>query len=795
MSSSVIVSEELALDDISQRASIDEQHLDEVYSDTFESESDDSISITEEHQVDYNLPREDDDTPSQNKPTRFYDKFGSLQRSPYSDEEETPLTETPPDMMRYNGIAGSVRLSNYLVSPQPNLPMSHSTNPPSAETTGIARVPYSDEEDSSGLDSPTYPREGRGGDTGADYHSTNPRDHEDIVTYTSAGHTLGGGVTGGYSLADDIDASKRSPSHLDYTMDGMTISDHRTTNRTIAPCTPIITQASLPVSVNQSISTECTSRASPLSAERQWNAMIYGEVGSLTTFVPHSSPMSDTRTQTWTQIGTQGGQSGQDYPPPLPRTNMDNDDVNSIHSAGPSYVQPSTPYFDAPEGLSRSVSEPSFHVANPSPSHPSLSLPRPSHASPSPSSSVATSTLRAVSPYTASSPAIPRVPLSAPTTTHDQYLRRISNSRGGTGCAGGGGGLPLPTESSSDSNELDTPPQRPPRSRAQSAGDGVTPPMQFPPSPLPLDISPAVALFPSPAGKSPHYTPTSALHRAALVKAAQSSTPSMRFSTPGPSSSAGSPLASQYSTPPSSTRHGHGPFFAHTESPRQGSSPLGGALSVTEDGMCTAGSGDTSPTVVPYPWVEYVSEDGWPYFYNEETGESSWERPGSGGYGGGVEEVYGASGVNVEEGGEVEWGHTLADYSMEDGGQPGEGGHHAVPADDDGGYVPGEYVDDGWSSGHDESQQEAAVAGYAQSESIEPTWTGPGEFGDDNDSQLSPCTSSDEGGNHAEDVVSVKSTLSLSRSSVFDMKNKSGQSALHISASSANADALELLVS
>jgi len=30
---------------------------------------------------------------------------------------------------------------------------------------------------------------------------------------------------------------------------------------------------------------------------------------------------------------------------------------------------------------------------------------------------------------------------------------------------------------------------------------------------------------------------------------------------------------------------------------------------------------------LPYPWIEYLSQEGWPYYYNDQTGESRWERP------------------------------------------------------------------------------------------------------------------------------------------------------------------------
>lgn len=38
---------------------------------------------------------------------------------------------------------------------------------------------------------------------------------------------------------------------------------------------------------------------------------------------------------------------------------------------------------------------------------------------------------------------------------------------------------------------------------------------------------------------------------------------------------------------------------------------------------------DVGAVPLPYPWVQYVSEEGWPYYYNPESNQSSWDPPTS----------------------------------------------------------------------------------------------------------------------------------------------------------------------
>ena len=232
--------------------------------------------------------------------------------------------------------------------------------------------------------------------------------------------------------------------------------------------------------------------------------------------------------------------------------------------------------------------------------------------------------------------------------------------------------------------------------------------------------------------------------------------------------------------------------------------------------MYTAESvGDTSPPpALPYPWVEYVSEEGWPYFYNENTGESSWERPmvySQGSHspdgGGGGQGFQPADAIRGDSNGEY-IGEYTGDYSGEyDNGYYGINGMKGYQQQQQqqqqqegiaGNVYPkySESKDAGAASAQEEGMSctyeayaEPAEAFVEQGLIEDGRDTGDGNDDDGDSSRLSSCTSDDDLGDNSVISASNQST------SMIDMKNKSGQSVLHISAASGNPDAIELLVS
>jgi hypothetical protein len=145
----------------------------------------------------------------------------------------------------------------------------------------------------------------------------------------------------------------------------------------------------------------------------------------------------------------------------------------------------------------------------------------------------------------------------------------------------------------------------------------------------------------------------------------------------------------------------------------------------------------TAMTTLPWPWIQYFTEEGWPYYFNQDTQESSWDYP---------DPDTSLQGENILDSTE------RLPLSISK-------------------WIP-------FQESHDQRQQEK------QQEHRHHY-----EISDDSD--LSSCTSVDI----KTDTNSVFSRSAASTSGMIEQKNKQGQSVLHISASSGNVEALTLLVS
>lgn len=782
--SSVIVNEVLSLDEVSQRANRDDQN-DDIYSDTFESESgeDDEGGL---HGI-LQQPIATSDTQAK----KLYDKYGAMHRSPYSDEEETPIQDKNQETIRYTAAASSLRLSNHLVSP-PYMPtLTHSDNLSSPEERKDTRAPYSDEDDSSVNESPNRKVAPGGTYTVDELSGSSDEDVEDNVLsrHSGAAHVRSGSND---SLEYSNDTNQIFPTDLTTSTRLKSKSSDTTAVSRGLPITPQAHMEGLGDGFESSAWSNSTSSSVPVSSphtmEMQWYAAMLRDDRSLLSPLVGGSVVENTLTQSALHSKT-----------PLKVPHFDDaTDSSSIHSADHCMIQ-SPPISNR---IGRSVSESCLDLND-------MSLPRPSPSSHSSKASPFANGKSKLSSKASPSQALsPELFISS---TPSKPTLNVSTERELT--------------PSSDSSEYETPLARPPRARTTSAGSASTPSVSGN-----VEKAPPIALFQSPPpGKSPHTG--SMLHRAALVNASKKASYASNTS----------PVGSNYGTPPSSTRlpqPSSGVFFplndfetdslsASTQDPQ--------GQSIGDEGLCTAGTstGTSSPIELLHPWVEYMSEEGWPYFYNEVTGESTWERPD--GYKassseGIVQHGVDSSGRGYEDtycekdeyesniyGGDTY--NTVNTYSEEKTHQ--EIGDAFDAADREGSSIrydnyggDGEYKreasEEDVAKRHNYSDSGRVVVRsenpYAQQQHQHPShWQYQekknledtqlqsidtvSSHDDDNSSKLSSCTSDGQVGGDGGSVASA----SLSNS-MIDVKNKSGQSVLHISASACNVDALALLV-
>mmetsp|Transcript_268 Transcript_268/g.487 ORF Transcript_268/g.487 Transcript_268/m.487 type:complete len:1250 (+) Transcript_268:36-3785(+) len=147
----------------------------------------------------------------------------------------------------------------------------------------------------------------------------------------------------------------------------------------------------------------------------------------------------------------------------------------------------------------------------------------------------------------------------------------------------------------------------------------------------------------------------------------------------------------------------------------------------------------------PNSWVEYTSEEGWPYYYNEFTGESTWTKPAE------------------------------------------------LKASDDEDIAAEHEVEDINEAANEQLEESDVPEGYIESSQSGPRDVQTVNFNIyDDSSRLSPCSSSVDSGKS----ISTHSVLSgAMSSSLVEQRNRSGQSVLHISAEAGNDEALQLLLS
>jgi hypothetical protein len=151
----------------------------------------------------------------------------------------------------------------------------------------------------------------------------------------------------------------------------------------------------------------------------------------------------------------------------------------------------------------------------------------------------------------------------------------------------------------------------------------------------------------------------------------------------------------------------------------------------------TSSTNNVSP---PWPWIQYTTEEGWPYFYNQVTGESSWDYP-----------EQSLAGENIGD-------HENSSLHEHSSGLSFQ--------------QPEEY--------HSQS--------YPPHEPHHPHQS---QYDISDDSDLSSCTSVDI---KTETNSFVSHSVSHQSGMVIGQKNKQGQSVLHIAAASGNVDSLSLLV-
>jgi hypothetical protein len=195
-----------------------------------------------------------------------------------------------------------------------------------------------------------------------------------------------------------------------------------------------------------------------------------------------------------------------------------------------------------------------------------------------------------------------------------------------------------------------------------------------------------------------------------------------------------------YSHDTTTSHQPHGEPDTLFPSPSHGNSSLVDSQLVTPDLSAFIaednGPQDDASATMNWPWVQYFTEEGWPYYYNQVTGESSWDYP-----------EHSLRGENI-----LDFDSTSGNWQTEE----------VIPSIEPPSPLPS----------HNQLQEQNQY-----------------EISDDSD--LSSCTSVDI----KTDTNSVFSRSAASTSGMIEQKNKQGQSVLHISASSGNIQALSLLVS